>query len=70
MKLFTPKWMKRAEETAKLTDQQKLFKAAMESDYYDVIHEAVSRLSDNCLLLRFIKEIKEKGHPLGFWSLQ
>lgn len=69
MKLFTPKWMKRAEETAKLTDQQKLFKAAMESDYYDVIHEAVSRLSDNCLLLRFIKEIKEKRSPVGLLEL-
>lgn len=48
--------MKRAEETAKLKDQQKLFKAAVKSDNYDVIHEAIRRLTDNSLLFRFIKE--------------
>lgn len=56
MKLFTPKCMKHAEETAKLKDQQKLFKAAVKSANYDVIHEAISRLTDNSLLFRFIKE--------------
>ena len=59
MGLFTPKWMKRAEKTAKLKDQQKLFKAAMESEYQNVIWEAVSRLTDDNLLFRFITERKD-----------
>lgn len=61
MGLFTPKWMKRAEKTAKLKDQQKLFKAAMESEYQGVIREAASRLTDDNLLFRFITEREDCG---------
>ena len=61
MRLFTPKWMKRADETAKLTDPEKLLKAALESDNYDVNISAVSRLVDQEKLFKVATETKKNG---------
>ena len=61
MRLFTPKWMKRADEAAKLTDPEKLLKAALESDNYDVNISAVSRLVDQEKLFKVATETKKNG---------